>query len=159
MDLWNGGYWHQECPAFFVRILIVGAEKSMQNRGTADALTLPGAEMDFWRADSPAGRKQCSKREGRGTDARLGWLKVGILSWRPGRGLGLGKRSGGALAGPGPGKGFVSTWLWPKANPQRNFSQRNWFEALVTEGALRKWFSWERAKLFDRPGAENQQEA
>ena len=49
-----------------VRILIAGAAKSMQNRGTAAALTLPGAEMDFQRADSPAGGKQCNKREGQG---------------------------------------------------------------------------------------------
>ena len=118
IDLWRTrGY----CPAFFkVRILIVGAEKSMQNGVTAAALTLPDGEMDFFGADSPAGGKQCNKREGRGTDARLGWAQAGdcvfeTVFCRSG-GTGEEKSAGSRK----PGKGFVWTWVWPKANPQRD---------------------------------------
>ena len=82
MDLWNGGYWHQECPAFFDLCILIGAGKSMRNSVTTAALTLLGAEMDFRWADSPAGGKQCSGGRGRRTDARLGWIKLEILSWR-----------------------------------------------------------------------------
>ena len=127
----TGGYWHQEWFKLSSLWILIGARKSMQNRVAAAARPLPGAEMDFRWAESPAGGKQCWGGRGIGqgswceawlTEAWGSLLGIEGRKWK----LPWERAEWGQLArGWAPEKGFVPvTGVWRQSWPGRRIKFR-----------------------------------